>query len=180
MSPSGPQRGSQSAASTEDGFRSTVFVDTDVLVYVRDSTNPHKQGRADQWITHLWRSRTGRTSYQVLSEYYLTVTEHLNPGLEPEVAREDIRDLAAWHPFSVDDLVLEGAWGLHESHRLPWWDAVVVATAQAYGCRFFLTADLAHGREFEGLEVVNPFEDKPTPFTVHDVTHRGTGSEPDR
>jgi len=170
LSPGGGANGS---------LHSTVFVDTDVFVYVRDSTNSHKQGRADQWITHLWRSRTGRTSFQVLMEYYLTVTTHLKPGLEIDVAREDVRDLLAWDPFSVDDLALEGAWSLHEDQSLPWWDALVVATAQAAGCRFFLTADLPHGRQFEDLEVVNPFEDPPTPYSVHDVTHRGAGSEPD-
>ena len=157
-------------------LQSTVFVDTDVLVYARDATDEHKQTQADQWMTHLWRSRTGRLSYQVLMEYFLTMTREFDPGLDPAAAREDIRDLLAWRPLPFDETALEGAWSLYEDHDLPWWDAVVVATAQAGGCRFFLTADLAHGRQFDGLEVINPFEDPPTQYTVHDVTHGGRGS----
>lgn len=148
--------------------RSTVFVDADVLVYARDASEGDRQLRADEWMLHLWRSRTGRVSYLVLTEYYDFVTRRLDPGLEPPVAREDVRDLLAWRPLEVDPAVLDGAWSLQMHHGLPWWRALTVSTAQAGGCRFLLTASLAHGRAFDGLEVVNPFENLPTRYTVHE------------
>jgi predicted nucleic acid-binding protein len=153
------------------GLSSTVFVDTDVLVHVRDTTDSRKQQRADEWITDLWRTRTGRTSFQVLEEYYFVVTERLEPGLDPAIAREDVRDLLAWRPFSVDRTVLEGAWSLHVDRQLGWWDAVAVATAQVGGCGHFLTGALPHGRKIGELGVINPFERPPSPYVVHDVTH---------
>lgn len=168
-----PASASPSTPSSGGAVQSTIFVDTDVLIYVRDATDSHRQARADQWVTHLWRSRTGRTSYQVLAEYYFAVTERLDPGLEAEVAREDVRDLLAWRPLEADETVLEGAWGLHADRQLAWWDALVVASAQSAGCQYLLTAALPHGREFEGLEVINPFEDPPPAYLVHDVAHHG-------
>jgi len=44
-----------------------VFVDTNVLVYARDASEPEKQQRAQAWMAELWESRTGRTSVQVLN-----------------------------------------------------------------------------------------------------------------
>ena len=46
-----------------------VFVDTNVLVYSRDASEPPKQAQAMDWLRHLWNTRTGRLSYQVLQEF---------------------------------------------------------------------------------------------------------------
>ena len=56
-----------------------VFVDTNVLLYARDVGEPHKQPRAAAWLEWLWRQQLGRTSVQVLSEYYVNVTRKLDP-----------------------------------------------------------------------------------------------------
>jgi predicted nucleic acid-binding protein len=57
------------------------FVDTNILVYARDSSEPEKQPIAKQWLTHLWQQESGRISAQVLNKYYMTVTQKLKPGL---------------------------------------------------------------------------------------------------
>lgn len=95
-----------------------VFVDTNVLVYTRDTSEPQKQAMG--WMSHLWDLRTGRLSFQVLQEYYVTVTEKLDPGLAPEVARQDVRLLSLRQPIRLDDRVLEGAWHLQDRYHLSW------------------------------------------------------------
>ena len=40
-------------------------------------------------MTQLWTTRRGRLSYQVLQEFYVTVTEKLDPGLDRESARRE-------------------------------------------------------------------------------------------
>ena len=57
-----------------------VFADTNVLVYARDAGESEKQPMAVQWLTSLWKRRLGRLSYEVLNEYYVTVTRKLRPG----------------------------------------------------------------------------------------------------
>jgi hypothetical protein len=45
------------------------------------------------WMAHLWGAKTGNLSYQVLQEFYVTVTAKLLPSLDPKNAREDVRAL---------------------------------------------------------------------------------------
>ncbi len=138
-----------------------TFVDTNVLVYARDASNPAKQQRASAWLDHLWTARSGRLSYQVLSEYYVTVTCKLAHPLPPPTAREHLRTLSAWRPRAVDDAVFEAAWALEDSASISVWDALIVAAAQVLGCRRLLTEDLQHGRTFGDVEVVDPFRVAP-------------------
>lgn len=62
-----------------------TFVDTNALVYVRDSAAPDKQQAAAAWMRHLWQRRLGRLSTQVLNEYYVTVTRKLVPRSGPGI-----------------------------------------------------------------------------------------------
>jgi predicted nucleic acid-binding protein len=138
-----------------------TFVDTNVLVYSRDASEPDKHRRAAAWIAHLWSTRQGRLSYQVLQEFYVTVTEKLDPGLDRESAQQDVRSLLAWRPVAVDGRVLEGAWRIQERHRLSWWDALIAAAAEASRCATLLTEDLQDGLVLGSVRVVNPFRTAP-------------------
>jgi predicted nucleic acid-binding protein len=135
----------------------TTFVDTNVLVYARDASEPDKQPRAEAWMQHLWRTRSGRTSVQVLNEYYVTVTRKLSPGLDRSSACDDVRDFGAWRPAVVDDSTMTLAWDLEDRFSLSWWDSLVVASAIELGCDTLLTEDLQDGQRFDGLVVKNPF-----------------------
>ena len=59
-----------------------VFVDTNILVYCRDASEPEKQEQALAWMAGLWQTGRGRLSFQVLQEFYVTVTQKLKPGLD--------------------------------------------------------------------------------------------------
>lgn len=134
-----------------------VFVDTNVLVYARDASEPDKQPQALAWVDHLWQARTARLSFQVLQEYYATTTRKLKPGLTRDQARADIRDLLAWRPVSVGTELLEVSWAVEDRFGLSCWDALIVAAARLAGCDYLLTEDLQHGTDFDGLRVVDPF-----------------------
>ncbi len=134
-----------------------IFVDTNVLVYRHDATDPIKQARADAWYAHLWRRRCGRLSLQVLQETYTTLTRKLKPGIAAPKAQRIVRALKAWQPIAIDFAVLERAWSLQERHALSWWDALIVAAAQLGDCRVLLTEDMQHSRTFDALRVIDPF-----------------------
>lgn len=138
-----------------------VFVDTNVLVYTRDVARAEKQARAAAWMRHLWESRTGRLSFQVLQEYYVTVTAKLRPGMKEADARRHVRALMAWHPLAVGASELERAWVVQDRFELSWWDALIVSAAQAAACRFLLSEDLQDGQELDGVGVVDPFAHEP-------------------
>lgn len=120
----------------------SIFVDTNVLVNARDASEPDKQPRAQEWIADMWRRRTGRVSFQVLEEYYVTVTAKLRPGLPADEARDDVRHLLAWRPVVLDGGILEAAWALTDRFAISYWDAAIAASARSAGCAHVLTEDM--------------------------------------
>lgn len=141
------------------------FVDTNLLVYLRDSRDRRKQRSAALWMAWLWESRAGRLSTQVLHEYYVTVTSKLSPGLAHEDAREDVLALAAWHPIVPDMALITAAWAVQDRWGFSFWDSLIIAAASAAACDVILTEDLSSGQQLGDLRVVNPFEMSPTDFS---------------
>jgi predicted nucleic acid-binding protein len=136
-----------------------VFVDTNVLLYAIDEAEPRKHRAALEWRAHLWRSRRGRLSFQVLQEFYVQALRK-NPK-RAATARAEVRDLLAWDPVPIDGGVVEGAWDLQDRYSLSFWDALIVAAARAAECAYLLTEDLSHGQVLDGVLVVSPFEASP-------------------
>ena len=134
-----------------------VFVDSNVLVYSRDTRDPVKHARAADWIATLWRDGTGRVSAQVLSECYYTLTRKLRPGLPHDEAWEDISALMAWRPQPIDVDVLQRSHELERRFAVNWWDSLIVAAAQLQGCALLLSEDLQDGMSFGTVTVRNPF-----------------------
>ncbi|MFA5890426.1 MAG: PIN domain-containing protein [Actinomycetota bacterium] len=139
----------------------SIFVDSNVLVYARDSSESVKQPKASEWMNLLWRSRSGRVSFQVLTEFYVTATRKLSPGLSADFARRDVRALLAWHPVPMDAQVLQAAWDVEKRFRLSFWDALIVGAAQVAECEYLLTEDLQDGQKLGDVRVVNPFAQSP-------------------
>lgn len=131
------------------------FVDTNVFVYARDPRDPAKQQRAKQWRDHLWTSQLGRTSTQVLSETYITLSRL--GGASPDEIWGSVERLLAWRPMAVDEKVLALAYRHEQRWRLSWWDSLIVAAAQLQDCQVLLTEDLQDGMAFGTLIVRSPF-----------------------
>jgi predicted nucleic acid-binding protein len=138
-----------------------VFVDTNVLVYHRDSTEPAKQARAGEWLAFLWQQRLGRISTQVLQEFYAVVTRKLSPCMPEKEARRELRLFDAWQPVVSDLRLFEAAWEVEDRFGLSWWDALIVAAARQAGCSKLLTEGLQAGQVLFDVEVVDPFESSP-------------------
>ena len=134
-----------------------VFVDTNVLVYARDTSESNKQIKAKQWIAHLWKTRSGRLSYQSFNEYYVVTTQRLKPGLAKEDARADLNALEAWKPLIVDKQVIDNAWKIQDRFQFSWWDSLILSAAQIQACDYLLSEDLQHNQVIGCVKVINPF-----------------------
>lgn len=132
-----------------------VFVDTNVFLYGIDPRNPSKQEAAREWCDGLWRTKRGRTSFQVLQEFYSQAVR-ISPAARDHV-RADIRDLLTWRPVPIDGEVLDSSWSIQDRYKIAFWDALIVAAAKRSGCKYIVTEDLQHGQELSGLVVVSPF-----------------------
>ena len=134
------------------------FVDTNVLVYSRDTTEAEKHDIASDIMRRLWEDRIGVISTQVCSEFYVTVTRKLDPGLTPEEAWDDIDALFAWNPVPVDVACMRVARHVELRYGLSWWDSLIVAACSQAGCTEILSEDLNPHQEYLGIRVTNPFE----------------------
>lgn len=137
-----------------------VFVDTNVLVYAHDTRDPHKQRRATEWLELLWRQQSGRTSVQVLNEYYVTATRKLKPGMPEALVWTRMAALESWQPQPTDVALMQRARAIAEAAPLSWWDALVVAGAQLQGCTMLLSEDFSHRARYGSVRVHNPFIDE--------------------
>lgn len=134
-----------------------VFVDTNVFVYERQADDMRKQGLAAQWLERLWLEGTGRTSMQVLCEYYATLTRKLDPPVAGHQAWDHVRSLLAWNPSPVDADVLVRGFEIEQRYHLNWWDCLIVASAQMQGCSVLLTEDLQDQAVLGSVTVRSPF-----------------------
>ncbi len=138
-------------------MNANVFVDTNVIVYARDSSEPEKQPIAMDLMSSLWKNRNGRISMQVCSEYFVTVTQKLKPGMDQSEAWEDIVSLFTWGPVPIDEGVTRKAWECKQKYLLSWWDSLIVAAAVFSDSRAILSEDLNSDQEYFGITVKNPF-----------------------
>ena len=138
-----------------------IFVDTNVLLYARDASEPAKQALAAARLDELWQSRCGRISVQVLNEYFVNVTRKLDPGLSPEEAWDDIEALSVWYPQPLDMALLTRAYAAQRRYGLSWWDSMIIAAAEAAGCTRIFSEDLSDGASYFGITVENPFKALP-------------------
>ena len=133
-----------------------VFVDTNVFVYARDASERVKQPRARQWLEHLWAGRSGRTSMQVVSEYYVIVTSKL-AVLSADEAWSDVAEMLAWNPQPIDEDLIRRSREVQRRHRLDWWDSLIIAAAQLQGCALLLSEDFRDGGVYGNVTVRSPF-----------------------
>jgi predicted nucleic acid-binding protein len=134
-----------------------VFVDTNVFVYARESGNPAKWASAREWLELLWRGLRGRTSIQVLNEYYSVITQQARFGVSRDEAWSDVSELLEWKPQDIDREVITRAFEIESRYQLNWWDCLIVASAQAQECILLLTEDLQDGADYGGVIVRSPF-----------------------
>lgn len=134
-----------------------VFVDTNIWVYARNPADPVKHATARRWLDELWETGSGRTSVQVLNEYYVTVTRRLSRPLPADDAWRDVTAMLAWSPRAIDETALQQARSIEQRHRLNLWDCLVVASASLQDCETLLTEDLQDGLLVANVRVRNPF-----------------------
>jgi predicted nucleic acid-binding protein len=135
-----------------------VLVDTNVLVYARDPRDAMKRSTASEWLRLLWSQERGRTSIQVLNEYYVVATRKIAPAVKREDVWDDVQHyLSAWNPQALDNEVLDCAHEVEVRYQLSWWDCLVVAAAQVQNCVLLLSEDLQDGADYGGVIVRSPF-----------------------
>jgi predicted nucleic acid-binding protein len=137
-----------------------ILIDTNVLVYAYDRSEPEKQRRALQVLNGLARAGSGYLSAQVLSEFFVNVTRKIAAPLSVAQAIERIEHyVQLWPVFEVTaQTVLEAVRGTQE-HSLSFWDAQIWAAARLNQVGVVFSEDFNPGAVVKGVRFVNPFAD---------------------
>ena len=138
-----------------------VFLDTNILIHADDADAGRKRQLARAVLADAFQSGTASLSTQVLSEFFVIATRKL--GVPPEAAQKKVELLATLDVIRPDAEDLLAAIDLHRLHRLSYWDALVVRSAQIAGCHVLLTEDLNHGARYGKVVVENPFREGAAP-----------------
>jgi predicted nucleic acid-binding protein len=136
----------------------TVLIDTNLLVYMYDRSEPDRQRQAIDLLRRVYRAQSGTVSAQVLSEFYNTTTRKLSPPLTSMQARAQLDRLArVWPVFPVTShVVFEAIRGM-DVYQFSFWDAQIWAVARLNQVPVILSEDFNPGAAIEGVHFVNPF-----------------------
>ena len=139
----------------------TVFVDSNVVVYVLARREPEKQRRARGWLTRLGPFDLLTLSPQVLNEAYAVLT--LKYRLDPiaDGVRAGLSQYMRWVTAPLNVATISDAWALQDRYDLRIWDALLLASANAAGCAYFLSEDLNDGQRYGAVQAINPFRHAP-------------------
>jgi len=132
-----------------------ISVDTNIFVYAIDQREPAKQSVARSVILALARVETV-VALQVVGEFQNALKRRLK--LPPWAAAQAARNLLAqFGSFPYDSAAVELALAQSAAGRMSYWDALLVASADAVGVKTLLSEDMTDGLVHGGLEIINPF-----------------------
>lgn len=132
------------------------LIDTNVLAYAYDRSEPEKQARALEVLDQL--IGISALSTQVLGELFIVLTRKLQQPFPPKTARERVESyLRAWTILPVTPMIVQEAVRGVVAHGFSYWDAQIWATARLNQIPMVLSEDFAHGRRIEGVRFFNPF-----------------------
>ena len=132
-----------------------VFFDTNVLVYAAVGTGKDESKR--KRALDLIQSEDFGTSAQVLQEFFETVVRKALRPLSAAQALEWIEQWAAFPCQPIDRELVQIAVELSERFTISYWDAAILAAAEALGSRIVYSEDLNDGQQYGEVRVVNPF-----------------------
>lgn len=133
------------------------FLDTNVLVYAYDVTDPAKQTVAQDLVR---RAVAGGLviSTQVLAEFAATLLHKLIPAPSSADVIALLDTLAPIRFIPPDHDTVRRAVEAKAAYGLHFYDAMIVAAAERAGCERIWSEDFNPGQKYFGVVVVNPFQ----------------------
>ena len=133
----------------------SVFFDTNVLVYASIGTG--KDERKRKRALELVDSEDFGISAQVLQEFFVTVVKKASRPLSAAKALDWIEQWTAFPCQAIDHQLVRIAIEQSQRYAISYWDAAILAAAEALGAHTVYSEDLNDGQRYGGVRVVNPF-----------------------
>ena len=134
-----------------------AFFDSNVLLSLYHRRDAFKRERAAETFRAALESRNLVISTQMFQEFYAAVTRKQgSASREAEALVIDLCQLPLW---TVEATEILHAIRLESQFRLAFWDALILAAAEAAGAAILYTEHFSHARAYGPVRAVNPFLD---------------------
>jgi predicted nucleic acid-binding protein len=131
-----------------------AFFDTNVLLYIYGEDIP-KGTRARALFDEYTQSGDILVSTQVVQEFYAAGSRKL--GMPRHQLREIVLALLDLPLIIVTSSHITQALDCEMKYKISFWDALILAAAEAGGAELLYTEDLSHGQKYGAVLVRNPF-----------------------
>lgn len=146
---------------SDDFWNSRSYLDTNIFIYLFDSSDPGKNQCASLIYDHFLRNGNGRISVQVISEWRNVIMKKYGDIVDSDTRREFLSCLKAFNPWLITPETIISADKLCDKYSFSPYDSIHVQSAIEMNCSFLLSEDLQHGQIIENkLKIVNPFIEK--------------------
>ena len=140
-------------------MKDKFFLDTNILFYSFDASQPQKQKIARNLIKVGLDDDTGSISYQVIQEFLNVATRKFAVPLSHKDSRiflttvlEPLCEVYA----SID--LYHRALELTEQWKFSFYDTLIIAAALQNNCSLLYSEDLQDGQNIHELKIINPFK----------------------
>ena len=138
------------------------FIDTSVLVYAFDLSEPGKHAVAAGLITDLSeRNEKGIVSNQVLLELYNVLTRFISnpvPADEASTIVEKFMSSPDWTKLNYDASTVRHAVLSATGNRAKIWDTLIAETMRENNIDTIITENVKDFKKIPGIKVINPFK----------------------
>ena len=133
-----------------------VSFDANILIYSVDKAAGDRHRNAAALVERAIRGRRCVQTLQSLCEFF---NASRKVGIDAQTAT---RFVDRWQAAAIVEpaaaIDLDEAIRVVREHRLPFWDAMLWATARRAGARVLISEDFQDRRTLEGVRFINPFE----------------------
>jgi predicted nucleic acid-binding protein len=132
-----------------------VFLDTNILLYAATATPVEAPKR--RIARELMRVETFGISTQVLQEFFHVATRKAHIRMPAKLASEWLSGLDDRPCAVIDRDLVKVAMAISGRFKIGYWDAAIIAAAEALGAKTIFSEDLNHGQKYGPVQVLNPF-----------------------
>ena len=132
------------------------FLDTNLLVYAYDASDPVKQRTAQDFLR---RALGGDMviSPQVLAEFSATLLHKASRLVNPAEVAAILDALAPIKVVATDADIVRRAVEAHAKYGVHFYDGMIIASAERGRCYCLWSEDFNAGQEYFGVVAKNPF-----------------------
>jgi predicted nucleic acid-binding protein len=140
-------------------MKDKYFLDTNIIVYTFDPSQPQKQKIARDLMKIALDKGAGSISYQVIQEFLNVSTRKFVSPLtyqDSQIFLSTVLEPLCEVYASID--LFHRALEISEQWKYSFYDSLIIAAALQNNCSILYSEDLKNGQIIHELKIVNPFD----------------------